>query len=246
MKKTTTFLILMIMLMTTGCMQKTPEEKIEEQGREKMAALKRDGYSCIKKLLFTRVLAHPESYKPISYDMEIVTNKMLIYDSRAFDALRNLNDAMINFDAKYGDNDSIPESAIDELDEIHTFGKIVQSKINELNSRPLQFEGIEIYHQFYGEGVHKNTVKAEYHFVVHEDGIITLLCNHDDFLRVQTLIKQWFDYPSYSKTNPDSLHMYLFRKLERIQYEDLAFEAENKSVKEAVHDILHKNKKAKM
>ena len=80
MKKTTTFLILMIMLMTTGCMQKTPEEKIEEQGREKMAALKRDGYSCIKKLLFTRVLAHPESYKPISYDMEIVTNKLNIED----------------------------------------------------------------------------------------------------------------------------------------------------------------------
>lgn len=245
MKKITTFLILMMMLLAIGCKQKTPEEKIQEQGQEKMEALERDGYSGIKKLLLTCVLAHPESYKPISYDMEIVTNKMLIYDSRAFDALRNLCYAIENFNEKYGDNDSIPESAIAELDDIHTFGKMVQSKINELNARPLQFEGIEVYHQFYGEGVHKNKVKAEYHFVVHEDGITTLLCNHDDFLRVQKLISQWFNYPSYSESYPDSLDIYLFRKLERIQFQDSAFEAENKPVKEVIHDMLDRMEKAK-
>lgn len=244
MKKTKTLLMLMLMVLAIGCVQKTAEEKIEELGKEKMKALEQDDFSGIKKMV-VGMLRYPESYKPISTDMEIVSNKMLIYDSRSFVALRNLHYAINHFNKKYGGNDSIPDSALAELNEIHTLGKLVQCKINELNDRPLQYEGIDVYLQFYAKDYYKNKVKTGYHFVVHEDDKITLLCNHDDFLHVQTLIKQWFDYTSYSELYPDSLDIYLFRKLERIQFQDSALKAENKPVKEVIHDMLDRMEKAK-
>lgn len=215
MKKLTTLLILLLMLPTIGCKQPTPEQLIEKQGKAKMKALEKDGFSQIQKMI-TDMLKYPESYQPISNDMSIITNNMLIYDSKAFVALRDMHYAIKNFNKKYSD-ETIPQSAQEELEYIQTMGGVVRDRINAINNLPVMFEGIDVYHQFNVKDHHNKVMKTGYHFIVHKNDQITLLCDQDDFLKVQTLIKQWFDYPSYSKEKPDSLDNYLNMKRERIQ-----------------------------
>ena len=217
MKKTKTLLMLMLMALAIGCGQ-TPEQKIEEQGLKKMKELKKDGYSDIRKMIVDN-LKYPESYKPISTDMAIVTNKMLIYDSKAFVTLRDLHYAIKNYKKKYGDNDSFPQEALQELAIIQKMGDIVHDRINAINDSTLEFEGIDVYHQFYANEEPRVMLRKGYHFVVHDNGKLTLLCNHEDFVLVQKLIKEWFNYPSYSKGNPDSLDIYIKTKQELIQNE---------------------------
>ena len=215
MKKIKTLLILMLMLLAIGCKQQTPKQNIEKLGQEKMRALEKDGFSSIQKMI-VNMLKYPESYKPISTDMKIVTNKMLIYDSDAFIALRDLNYAIKDFNEKYG-NGNIPQSALEELEVIQNTGDVVRDRIKAINKLPTEFEGIAVYHQFYANDHPDNVKEKGYHFVVHKNDKITLLCNHDDFLQVKTLIKQWFNYPSYSKARPDSLDHFISMKRKLIQ-----------------------------
>lgn len=215
MNKIKTLLILTLMLLAIGCKQQTPKQNIEKLGQEKMKALEKDGLSRIQKMIVD-MLKYPESYQPISTDMSVVTNKMLIYDSDTFIALRDLNYAIKDFNEQYG-NDNIPQSALQELEIIQNTGDLVRDKINVINNLPTEFEGIAVYHQFYANDHPNNVAKKGYHFVVHKNDKITLLCNHDDFSQVQTLIEQWFNYPSYSKAKPDSLDNFLSMKREHLQ-----------------------------
>ena len=217
MKKIKTLLMLMLMLLAIGCMQQTSKQDIEKQGQEKMKALEEDGFSRIHKMIVD-MLKYPESYQPISTHMSIVTNKMLIYDSFAFVNLRDLQHALEDFNEKYG-NDTLPQSAWQEMEDIETLGNFVRDRINAINNLPAEFEGIDVFHQFYAKDHPDNVVKKGYHFIVHKNDKITLLCSHEDFLHVQTLIQQWFCYPFYSKANPDSLDNFLNMKQERLQRE---------------------------
>ena len=158
-----------------------------------MKALKKDGYSDIREMIVNN-LRYPESYKPISTDMSVVTTKMLIYDSKAFVALRDLHYAIKSFNKQYGGNDTLPKEALRELVIIENMGAVVHDRINAINDSTLEFEGIDVYHQFYADEEPNVMLRTGYHFVVHNNGKLTLLCNHEDFVLVQKLIKKWFNY----------------------------------------------------
>ena len=208
-------MILVLMLLAIGCKLQTPEQDIEKLGQEQMKALEKDDFSGIKKMILN-MLKYPETYKPISTDMSIVTSNMLIYNTYGFGPLRDLNRAIKDFNEKYGDG-TLPQSSLQDLDYIQDLGNSVHNDINDINHRPVEFEGIDVYHQFYANDRPDHVSKKGYHFIVHKNGKITLLCDHDDFLQVKTLIKQWFNYPSYSKMKPDSLDNFLNMNRERVR-----------------------------
>ena len=196
MMKNLTYLMMVLMLLATGCKQQSREEiLIELQGRKMMKKVEKDGFDRIKKFLENN-LEYPESYQPIDTEYGIVTNHMILYDSDAFLALQDLNKVLENFHQNYGD-DSTSEGALKELSVMRAMADVIRDKINEIDKRPLQFEGIDVYHQFYVNDLNNHQVKKGYHFIFHKDKRMTLHSTHDNFLKVQAFAKQLLNEAPY-------------------------------------------------
>ena len=195
MMKTKTLLIVMLMLMTIGCKRQTHKELIEAMGREKMEYIEKKGLPRIQKQIVNN-LKYPESYEPISTDMSIVTSDMIIYNTRAFINLRNLERDTREFKEKYG-NDSTSQEARNALHAMQTMKEDVININNAACERPLEFEGIDVYHQFYANDRPDHKAKKGYHIIFHKDNTTTILCDDDEFLRISTFARQLLNNPPY-------------------------------------------------
>ena len=196
--KTKFFLVLALMLLTVACKQYTREEVLEMVEQAQMKKVEKKVDSRIRKMVLDK-LKYPESYQPISTDMSIVTSNMLIYDSQAFIALRDLNRAIENFHEEYG-NDSTSQAARSELSAIQSIEAVVRDRDRVVGSRPVELVGIDAYHQFYAEDKPGHQVKKGYHFIVYNDNHITLLCDHDEYQQVVTFARQLLKASPY-RTN---------------------------------------------
>ncbi len=198
MMKMKKLLIFALMFMTIGCTQQSREEIVEKIGRAKIKKIEKNVNARIEKMV-KGMLKYPESYQPINTEMSIVTNNMIIYDSDAFIALRDLNNTIENFNENYAD-DTTSQAARQELEAIQAMSGVLLDKMITINNRPVEFEAIGAYHQFYAEDRPGHQVKKGYHFVIHKDNRITLLCDHDEFLSVVAFTKKLFGEP------PATLH----------------------------------------
>lgn len=198
MMKMKTLLIFALMFLTIGCTQQSREEIVEKIGRAKIKKIEKNVNARIEKMV-KGMLKYPESYQPINTEMSIVTNNMIIYDSDAFIALRDLNNTIEDFNENYAD-DTTSQAARQELEAIQAMSGVLLDKMITINNRPVEFEAIGAYHQFYAEDRPGHQVKKGYHFVIHKDNRITLLCDHDEFLSVVAFTKKLFGEP------PATLH----------------------------------------
>lgn len=198
MMKMKKLLIFALMFLTIGCTQQSREEIVEKIGRAKIKKIEKNVNARIEKMV-KGMLKYPESYQPINTEMSIVTNNMIIYDSDAFIALRDLNNTIEDFNENYAD-DTTSQAARQELEAIQAMSGVLLDKMITINNRPVEFEAIGAYHQFYAEDRPGHQVKKGYHFVIHKDNRITLLCDHDEFLSVVAFTKKLFGEP------PATLH----------------------------------------
>jgi lysyl-tRNA synthetase class I len=180
-----------LMLLTIGCTQQSREEIVEKIGRAKIKKIEKNVNARIEKMV-KGMLKYPESYQPISTEMSIVTNNMILYDSDAFVALRDLNNTIEDFNKNYA-NDTTSQEARQELGAIQAMSDVVVGVANKIENRPVEFEAIDAYHQFYAEDRPGHQVKKGYHFVIHKDNRITLLCDHDEFLRIEAFTRELFN-----------------------------------------------------
>lgn len=188
MVKIKTLLMMALMFLAIGCQQLTREQIIEKQAHEKMKQIEKEGLQRIQQQIVNN-LKYPESYESISTDMTIVTSDMVIYDSHAFVALRDLDRAMKNFNELYG-NDSTSQEARNELYAMKTMRGIVRDRAHVLGNRPVEFEGIDVYHQFYANDRPGHKAKKGYHYIFHKGNRTTLLCDDEEFQRVKTFARQ--------------------------------------------------------
>ena len=193
MMKMKTFLIMALMLLTMGCTLQSREDIAEKIGRAMLKKTEKSVNARIEKMV-KGMLIYPESYQPINTDMGIVTNNMIIYDSDAFLALHDLKNAIDDFDKNYG-NDTTSQAARQELETIQAMTDVVVDVANKIENRPVEFEAIDAYHQFYAEDRPGHQVKKGYHFILHKDNRITLLCEHEELLRISAFTKELFGAP---------------------------------------------------
>ena len=194
MMKMKTFLMMaLLMLLTIGCTQQSREEIAEKVGRAMINKIEKNVNSRIEKMV-KGLLKYPESYQPINTDLGIVTNNMIIYDSDAFIALRDLKNAIDNFNENYA-NDTTSQAARQELEAIKAMSDVLLDVANKIENRPVEFEAIDAYHQFYAEDRPGHQVKKGYHFIIHKDNRITLLCDHEELLRISAFTKELFGEP---------------------------------------------------
>jgi len=191
--KMKTFLIMALMLLTMGCTLQSREDIAEKIGRAMIKKTEKSVNARIEKMV-KGMLIYPESYQPINTDMGIVTNNMIIYDSDAFLALHDLKNAIDDFDKNYG-NDTTSQAARQELETIQAMTDVVVDVANKIENRPVEFEAIDAYHQFYAEDRPGHQVKKGYHFILHKDNRITLLCEHEELLRISAFTKELFGAP---------------------------------------------------
>lgn len=193
MMKMKTFLIMALMLLTMGCTLQSREDIAEKIGSAMIKKTEKSVNARIEKMV-KGMLIYPESYQPINTDMGIVTNNMIIYDSDAFLALHDLKNAIDDFDKNYG-NDTTSQAARQELETIQAMTDVVVDVANKIENRPVEFEAIDAYHQFYAEDRPGHQVKKGYHFILHKDNRITLLCEHEELLRISAFTKELFGAP---------------------------------------------------
>lgn len=193
MKHLKSLLLLTLMLLTLSCQQTTRYQEIEKLGREKMKYIEKEGFPHIEKMIVNN-LKYPESYEPINTDMSIVTSEMIIYDSDAFIVLRNLYDALKDYNEKYG-NDSTSQEARNALKYIQDKKDALNKMKDVISKRPLEFEGIDVYHQFYANDVPGHKSKQGYHIIFHKDNRSTLLCDHDEFMRLRDFTRDLLNEP---------------------------------------------------
>lgn len=188
MVKIKTLLMMALMFLAIGCQQLTREQIIEKQAHEKMKQIEKEGFPRIQQQIVNN-LKYPESYESISTDMSIVTSDMIIYDSNVFVTLRDLEHAIKNFKDLYG-NDSTSQEARNELKAMQAMRRIVHDRANALSNRPIEFEGIDVYHQFYANDRPGHKAKKGYHYIFHKDNRTTLLCDDEEFQRVKTFARE--------------------------------------------------------
>lgn len=193
MMKMKTLLIMALILLTMGCTQQSREEIAEKIGRAMIKKTEKDVNARIEKMV-KGMLNYPESYQPINTDLGIVTNNMIIYDSDAFIALRDLKHAIDDFNENYAD-DTTSQAARQEVETIQAMSDVVADVANKIENRPVEFEAIDAYHQFYAEDRPGHQVKKGYHFIIHKDNRITLLCDHEELLRISAFTKELFGAP---------------------------------------------------
>ena len=196
MKHMKSLLLLTLMLLTLSCQQTTRYQEIEKLGREKMKYIEKEGFPHIEKMIVNN-LKYPETYEPINTDMSIVTSEMIIYDSDAFLDLRNLYDALKDFNENFG-NDSTSQEARNALQLIQDKRDALNKIREKISHRPLEFEGIDVYHQFYADDVPGHKSKQGYHIIFHKDNRATLLCDHDEFMRLKDFIRDLLNEPPLS------------------------------------------------
>ena len=199
MMKIKTLLMLALILLTVGCKPQTRQQRIEKVGREKMEYIEKKGFPKVQKLIVNN-LKNPKSYEPISTDMSIVTSDMIIYDSNAFVALRDLERATRNFHEEFG-NDSTSQEARSELDAMQNIKDMLLEQVYYSKILPGRFEGIDVYHQFYAEDRPGHKSKKGCHVIFHKDNRTTLLCDHDEFLRIQAFARELLASPPFN-SNP--------------------------------------------
>lgn len=189
MMKIKTLLILALMLITIGC-QKTPtiNQAMKQMGREKMKKIEKEGFPRFQKQIINN-LKYPESYEAISTDMSIVTSNMILYNSRMFVTLRDLERTTRNYKEEFG-NDTTSQEARNELEAIHFLTEEALERASIISNSPIDFEGIEVYHQFYANDRPNHKAKKGYHIIFHKDNRTTLLCDHDEFLRIKAFAKE--------------------------------------------------------
>jgi hypothetical protein len=161
-----------------------------------MEQIEKEGLPHIQKMIVNN-LKDPESYEPISTDMSIVTSDMIIYDSDAFIALRDLERSIRDFKETYG-NDSTSEEARNELHSMQNMEDVVYQRYKITKRLPPEFEGIDVYHQFYANDRPNHKTKKGYHIIFHKDNTTTLLCDHDEFLRIKAFAKELLKDTPYS------------------------------------------------
>jgi hypothetical protein len=183
------------MLLAIGCEQQTSEQIVEKVGRDHWKKIEKKVTPRIRDMVVRR-LKYPESYQPISTDITVVNTKMLIYDSQAFVALRDLDRALKTFNEMHG-NDTTSQEARIEMANIKNLTNFVHDKDNTIRKLPLEFAGIDVYHQFYADDKPGHQVKKGYHFIVHKDNNITLLCDNDELLRVKAFATEFLKNPPY-------------------------------------------------
>ena len=194
--------LMALMLLTIGCKHQSRAELIEKFGREKMDYIEKKGFPKVQKMIVNN-LKNPKSYEPISTDMSIVTSDMVIYDSYAFVALRDLERTTRNFKEEFG-NDSTSQEARSELDAMQNLKDLLLDRVKYASILPGRFEGIDVYHQFYAEDRPGHKTKKGYHVIFHKNNQVTLLCDHDEYLRVKTFARQLLKSPPFNsiqKTN---------------------------------------------
>ena len=194
--KIKTLAVLALMLLAIGCGQQTPEQIVEKVGHNHWEKIEKKVTPRISDMIVRR-LKYPKSYQPISTDITVVNNKMLIYDSQAFVALRDLERALKTFNEMHG-NDTTSQEARIEMTNIKNLTNFVHDKDNTIRKLPLEFAGIDVYHQFYADDKPGHQVKKGYHFIVHKDNNnITLLSDNDELLRVKAFATEFLKIPPY-------------------------------------------------
>ena len=74
---------------------------------------------------------------------------------------------------------------------------VVFDRFNTIKKRSPEFEGIDVYHQFYANDRPDHKVKKGYHIIFHKDDRTTLLCDHDEFLRIKTFTRKLLNEPPF-------------------------------------------------
>lgn len=182
------FLIIMVFVLMCGCKQLSPEQIAEKQGLEMKVKVEKNVDEHIKKVL-DGLLEHPDSYQPISTDLSLVMNNMVEYDSEAFVALRDLDHSIENFHKQQGNNTKSPQ-AQKEIENLKARVTGLSDTLQTIQKRPIAFEAIDAYHQFYAKDKLNRKLKRGYHFIIHKDNRITLLCDQEQMDRVKAFAKK--------------------------------------------------------
>lgn len=180
--------IIVALLLFTACKPQSPEEVAEKQGLAMKAKVEKNVDERIKKVL-DEMLEHPDSYQPISTDMSLVMNNMVVYDSEAFVALRDLDHDIENFHKQYS-KDSKSQQARNDLDSLKVRLQSVCDTLQAIQKRPVAFEAIDAFHQFYAKDKLNRKLKRGYHFIVHKDNRMTLLCDQEQMERVKAFAEK--------------------------------------------------------
>ena len=178
----------LLFVLVCGCKPQSREQIAEKLGLAMKAKVEKNVNERIKKML-DGMLEHPDSYQPISTDMSLVMNNMIVYDSQAFVALRDLDNSIAKFRKEFG-RDTVSQAARTELEAMQAMAGVVCDKLNAIAQRPVEFEAIDAYHQFYAKDKLNRKLRRGYHFIIHKDNRITLLCDHEQLLRVQAFAEK--------------------------------------------------------
>ncbi len=172
-----------ILIVAVACKQQTREQIAQKLGEAMINKVEKDVNQRIGKML-AGMLEHPDSYEPVSTDMAIVMSNMVMYDSQAFLALRDARSHINQFRKVFnGDTTSAVTRA--EIEVIGNMMWVLADRLKAIEQRPVEFEAIDAYHQFKVLSKQGNKVKRGYHFIIHRDNRITLLCDDEEFKQVQ-------------------------------------------------------------
>ena len=177
-------LILALMIVVlAACQQQTREQIAQKLGEAMMKKVEKNVNQRIGDML-KGMLENPDSYEPLSTDMAIVMNNMVLYDTQAFVALRDMSNHVKQYRTTFG-SDTTSAAARTEIEIINNMVRTLADKLNAIEQRPVEFEAIDAYHQFNVLSKKGKKVKRGYHFIIHRDNRITLLCDDEEFNKVQ-------------------------------------------------------------
>ena len=181
MKKLLIFALMVVVL--AACKQQTREQIAQKLGDAMIKKVEKNVNQRIGGML-TGMLENPDSYEPLSTDMAIVMNNMVLYDSQAFVAMRDMRSHISQYRNTFrGDTTSAAARA--EVEVIANMMWVLVDRLNAIERRPVEFEAIDAYHQFNVLSKRGKKVKRGYHFIIHRDNRITLLCDDEEFNQVQ-------------------------------------------------------------
>ena len=181
MKKLLIFALMLVVL--AACQQQTREQIAQKLGEAMIKKVEKDVNQRIASML-KGMLENPDSYEPLSTDMAIVMNNMVLYDTQAFVALRDMRSHVKQYRNTFG-SDTTSAAARAEIETIDNMVRTLVDKLNSMERRPVEFEAIDAYHQFNVLSKKGKKVKRGYHFIIHRDNRITLLCDDEEFNEVQ-------------------------------------------------------------
>ena len=78
-----------MLVVLAACQQQTREQIAQKLGEAMIKKVEKDVNQRIASML-KGMLENPDSYEPLSTDMAIVMNNMVLYDTQAFVALRDM------------------------------------------------------------------------------------------------------------------------------------------------------------